>query len=70
MKSNTAMQWGIVSGLMVFASMTLIGIVFRVEPFVIAQRSLCSAAFACIVAQLAIRAIWTIQSRKRRTWEG
>lgn len=69
MKSNThqssAPQWGIVFGLLMFSFVALNGIAFRVEPFVIAQRALCSAVAMCIVSQLAVSTLLNHTKKKR-----
>lgn len=66
---NSSWQWGIVSALLTFSLVTLSGIVFRVDPFVIAQRALCSAGMTFLVTQFAIKAMELTISKRRKTWQ-
>jgi len=68
-QKQTALQWGVAGGLLMFSFVTLCGIAFRIEPFVIAQRALCSAAATGVVAQFAIRATGFALMKKRKTWQ-
>ena len=66
---RTALQWGTAGGLLMFSFVTLCGIVVRIEPFVIAQRALCSAVATGVVANVAIRATGFALMKKRKTWQ-
>jgi hypothetical protein len=69
LQKKTALHWGVACGLLMFSFVTLSGIAFRVEPFVIAQRALCSAALTGLVALFAIRATGFALMQKRNTWQ-
>ena len=62
---SAALQWGLVMGLLMFSFVALSGIAFGVEPFVIAQRALCSAVVTSLVAQLAVSTLLMTIKKKR-----
>ena len=58
-------HWGIAVGLLMFSFVSLSGIVFRVDPFAIAQRATISGFVTCFVANFTVRIMTMTLSKKR-----
>lgn len=58
--------WGMVAGLLMFCFVSLCGIVFQVDPFVIAQRAIFSSVVTCFVSQFTAYIMTMTLSRKHR----
>jgi len=56
-KNSSFDYWGIAVGLLMFSFVSLIGIVFRVAPFAIAQRAICCAVVGTLVTKLAVQIV-------------
>ena len=49
--------WGFGTGLLMFSFVSLIGIVFRVDPFAIAQRATCCAVVTAVLTKLTVSVV-------------
>ena len=56
-KQSSGLLYGVVVGLLTFSLVSLIGMVFRVEPYVIVQRALTATAITSVAAWINARLI-------------